>query len=192
MTAKAPHDHISIDQIPPHAALAAMLASQVAAAQVVSHALPEIERAARCLSDALEKGHCLTYAAAGSSGLMALSDGCELPGTFGIPLAQIRIAMAGGVAVDGQMPGDTEDDMNSAKAVAAGMMAGDVALILSASGTTPYALAMARAAKSRGVATIGIANTPNSALLTLVDIAICLPTAPEVLAGSTRMGAGTQ
>ncbi|MDN5788429.1 N-acetylmuramic acid 6-phosphate etherase, partial [Pseudorhodobacter sp.] len=59
------------------------------------------------------------------------------------------------------------------------------------SGTTPYALSLAQAAKRRGATVIAIANTPGSSLLGLSDIAVCLPTGPEAIAGSTRLGAGT-
>lgn len=191
MTAASTDQTRQIDNMPPQAALSAMLASQIAAARTVEQAIPAMELAAKVIAEALEGGHCLTYAAAGSSGLMALSDGCELPGTFRIPQSQIRIAMAGGVPADGHMPGGTEDDTNSAAADTAHMRAGDVAIILSASGTTPYALAVAKAARAKGARTIAIANTAGSTLLGMADIAICLPTAPEVIAGSTRLGAGT-
>jgi N-acetylmuramic acid 6-phosphate etherase len=180
-----------IDKMPGQAALLAMLESQVAAARSVQAALPEITLAARALADGLAAGASVTYAAAGSSGLMALSDACELPGTFGIPGAQIRIAMAGGVPANGEMPGDTEDDAAAAEMVAQTLHSGDIALVVSASGTTPYALALARAAQTKGASVIAIANTPGSALLALADIAICLPTRPEVIEGSTRLGAGT-
>lgn len=181
----------SLDTLPPKAALAAMLASHVAAAQAVEQAIPAIEAAALTIATALETGHDLTYAAAGSSGLMALSDGCELPGTFRIPQAQIHIAMAGGVPADGQMPGGTEDDTDSAAADIAHVAPGDVVIILSASGTTPYALAVAKVARTQGATVIAIANTKGSALLALADIPVCVPTAPEIIAGSTRLGAGT-
>jgi N-acetylmuramic acid 6-phosphate etherase len=168
-----------------------MLRSQVAAAQAVEQAIPMIEAAAIAIATALEAGRSLTYAAAGSSGLMALSDGCELPGTFRIPQTQIRIVMAGGVPADGHMPGDTEDDTDNATTDTAHVAAGDVVIVLSASGTTPYALAVAKAARAQGAQVVAIANTAGAALLALADIPICVPTAPEVIAGSTRLGAGT-
>jgi N-acetylmuramic acid 6-phosphate etherase len=73
----------------------------------------------------------------------------------------------------------------------AGLKAGDCLIAVSASGTTPYALAAASTARNRGAVVIGVANNPGSRLLEIADIAICLPTPPEVIAGSTRMGAGT-
>lgn len=191
MTAAATDPPSAIDMQPAHGALLAMYASQVLAAKAVQTALPAIEAAAFALAHALGQGRSITYAAAGSSGLMALADACELPGTFRIPATQIRIVMAGGIPVDAQMPGDTEDDEASANAAARAMQPGDIALVLSASGSTPFALAMATAAQAQGATVVAIANTAASPLLALADIAICLPTGPEVIAGSTRLGAGT-
>lgn len=181
----------SIDALRPDAALRTMLDAQTDAARAVGNALPGIEEAARRMADTLRNGGTVVYAAAGSSGLMALADACELPGTYGIDPAQVRIVMAGGIPTDARMPGHTEDDTAEAEAAAAAMSPGDLLIAISASGTTPQALAMARAAQAKGIAVIGIANTPDSALLTLADTAIAVPTPPEVVEGSTRLGAGT-
>ncbi len=181
----------SIDALRPDAALRTMLDAQTDAARAVGNALPGIEEAARRMADTLRNGGTVVYAAAGSSGLMALADACELPGTYGIDPAQVRIIMAGGIPTDARMPGHTEDDTAEAEAAAAAMSPGDLLIAISASGTTPQALAMTRAAQAKGIAVIGIANTPDSALLTLADTAIPLPTPPEVVEGSTRLGAGT-
>ncbi|NNE88667.1 MAG: N-acetylmuramic acid 6-phosphate etherase [Silicimonas sp.] len=175
----------------PAQALSAMLASQCAAAAVVQKALSDIEAAARLVASALGQGATLHYAAAGSSGLMALADACELPGTFQVPQTQIKVHMAGGVPADGVMPGDTEDSTDDAARAAGSVSSGDVAIVISASGTTPYALSFAKAARHSGAKTIAIANKAGSELLTLGDVAILLDTPPEVLEGSTRLGAGT-
>jgi len=85
-----------------------------------------------------------------------------------------------------------DDEFQAARDVAeAGLAAGDLLIAISASGTTPYALGAMAAARVRGVRVAGIANNPATPLLEGADIAICLPTPPEVIAGSTRMGAGT-
>ena len=91
------------------------------------------------------------------------------------------------------MPAGPEDDeTQAARDVAnAGIGKGDCLIALSASGTTPYAVAALKAAKAAGAATIGIANNEGAPLLGLADIAILLPTPPELIAGSTRMGAAT-
>lgn len=172
-------------------ALAAMRASHVAALEAMVQAHAGIDRAAERVAETLRAGARLVYAAAGSSGLMALADASELAGTFGIDPAQVRVCMAGGVPVDGLMPGDTEDDVEAGTRAAETMNDGDLAIVLSASGTTPYALAFARTARARGNSVVGIANKPDTPLLDLADIAIGLGSGPEVVEGSTRLGAGT-
>lgn len=184
-------DALPIDALSRGGALAAMQASHMAAISAVSGALAEIDEAAGHVAAALASGATLFYVAAGSSGLMALADACELPNTFGISAGQIRICMAGGVPADGVMPGDTEDDTSDAVTIAHDLQAGDVAIVVSASGTTPFALAFAEAAKARGNTVIAIANVDGTPLLELADVAIGLETAPEVVDGSTRLGAGT-
>ncbi|TNF22906.1 MAG: N-acetylmuramic acid 6-phosphate etherase [Rhodobacteraceae bacterium] len=181
----------AIDALPGDEALSVMLASHLAAAEAVRPALPALARAADLVAATLGRGGALTYAAAGSSGLMALSDASELAGTFGIAPRQTRIEMAGGVPVDAVMPGDTEDDTTAAARIAAAMGAGDLAIVVSASGTTPYALAVAEAVRARALPVIAIANVARAPLLDLADVAIAIPTAPEVVEGSTRLGAGT-
>ncbi len=184
-------DHISIDALDADAAALHMLDSQIAAVRSARPALPDITRAAIRMAETIANGGTLIYVAAGSSGLMALADISELPGTFGIPPAQLRLHMAGGVPMDAHMPGQTEDDTNEADAIAARITKDDCVIALSASGSTPYPVAIAKQAAAQGAYIIAIANNPDTPLLNLADVAICLPTPPEVLAGSTRLGAGT-
>jgi N-acetylmuramic acid 6-phosphate etherase len=135
----------------------------------------------------------MVYVGAGSSGLMALADCLELFGTFGIPPQRTPMLFAGGADALLTMTGAVEDDPALAAADLAGLdpQPGDVLLCLSASGGTPYTLAIASGAKARGAVIVGLANVDGSALLALADIPILLDTGPEVVAGSTRMGAGT-
>ncbi|MEM9579324.1 MAG: N-acetylmuramic acid 6-phosphate etherase [Pseudomonadota bacterium] len=181
----------AIDAMPALIAAEAFVDGQLAALEAVRAAAADIDAGAAAMAGAIERGGSLVYAAAGSSGLMALADACELTGTFGIPNDRIAIHMAGGVPADGRMPGGTEDDGGAARHAAQSMTDADVLITLSASGTTPYALDFAKAAKANGASVIGIACNPGAALLDLSDIAICLETPPEVIAGSTRLGAGT-
>ena len=180
-----------IDARPRIEALSVMLHSHLAAARAIETSFPEIDRAAEAIAGTIESNGTLFYAAAGSSGLMALADACELPGTFGVPQEQVRIVMAGGVPADGRMPGVTEDQTDEARAAARTMSPGDIAIILSASGTTPFACAFAEEARQNGNTVIAIANSTPSRLLELADIAIAVPTGAEVVEGSTRLGAGT-
>jgi len=174
-------------------ALDILVTAQIGAAGAVRSALPEISKASEIAAKAIAAGGQLVYAAAGSSALMAMADGLELPGTYGIPRERIKILIAGGLQALTDLAGAPEDD--EAQAVRdveeARIAIGDCLIAVSASGATPYALAAAGAAKARGATVIGIANNQGSPLLELADVAICLPTPAEVIAGSTRMGAGT-
>ena len=181
----------AIDALPSLEAVGVMLNVQVGALAAVRKVGPSLVTGAECMANAIRKNNSIIYAAAGSSGLMALADACELPGTFGLSPDLIKIFMAGGIPVDGHMPGGTEDDAVAAQEVAQSFRCGDVVLVLSASGTTPYTVQVAHAAKGRGATTIGIANNNDTELLQAVDLAICLETPAEAIAGSTRMGAGT-
>lgn len=173
--------------------LAILAAAQADAAAAVGDAVPQIAAAARLAADCLGAGGRLIYAAAGSSGLMALADALELPGTYGVAPDRIKVMLAGGMAMLSQMQGGPEDDGDAARAelVALGVGPADCIIALTASGYTPYPMAAVTAARAAGARTIGISNNRGAPLFDLVDVAICLPTPPEVIAGSTRMGAGT-
>lgn len=192
LTTERPHPEApGLDARPDYQILASLLRGQQAAVsdQVFASALPHIAAGAGLMAQAIGRGDRLIYAAAGSSGVMALSDAVELGGTFGIPPEQIRILMAGGVPVDASMPGGTEDDSPDPKVLA--IAPGDVVIAITASGATPYPLAIAQAARDIGAKVIGIASNADAPIFDLADVAICLAVPPEIIAGSTRMGAGT-
>ncbi|MBB4050848.1 N-acetylmuramic acid 6-phosphate etherase [Devosia subaequoris] len=173
--------------------LSLLATGQAEAAQCVVSAIPEIVRGANLAADALGKGGRLVYAAAGSSGLMALADALELPGTYGIAFDRIVVLLAGGMDALREMRGGPEDDATAAReaAEALALNENDCLIAVTASGQTLYPLAAIQVARAAGASTIGIANNAGARLFDLVDAAICLPTPAEVIAGSTRMGAGT-
>ncbi|MFC6445954.1 N-acetylmuramic acid 6-phosphate etherase [Shinella zoogloeoides] len=182
-----------LDERQPVDALKVLADGQKAAAAVVDAALVDIAAASRLAADALLSGGRLVYAGAGSSGLMAMADALELPGTYGIPHDRIVILLAGGAASLVDLAGGYEDDRDLAvgDAVAAGIGPKDCVISVSASGSTPYALAIADYAKEKGARVVAMANNPGAALFADADVAILLQTPPEVISGSTRMGAGT-
>ncbi len=173
--------------------LRVLLDAQVQSLGALSQALPALEQAAEAASAALRSGGRPGYAGAGSSGLMALADCLELSGTFGIAPERTPMMFAGGADALLHMKGSVEDDPALALADLdrSGLTAGDVLLCLSASGRTPYALAMTKAAQERGVTVAGFANVAGSALLEQADIAVLIDTGAEVVSGSTRMAAAT-
>jgi N-acetylmuramic acid 6-phosphate etherase len=173
--------------------VAALLAGQRRAVEAVATALPSIERASVAISERLEAGGRLVYLGAGSSGLIAMQDGAEIPGTFGIAPSRILFLIAGGVERAHRIDGAAEDDRDAARGEidALDAMTKDVLIAISASGTTPYTLAGAEAARAKGALIVSLANRPTSPLLALADHPILLETGPEALQGSTRLGAGT-
>ena len=181
------------DARPPQEALTILAQAQAEAALVVQEAVPAIAVAAQLAADCLKGGGRIIYAAAGSSGLMALADALELPGTYGLARDRIKVLLAGGLAGLINMEGGPEDDAEAARNEVAEARLGpdDCMIALTASGYTPYPMAAVEAARAAGARTIGMSNNRGAPLFDQVDVAICLPTPPEVIAGSTRMGAGT-
>ena len=190
--ARQPHS-AGLHAQPASVVLDRLLDAQLAALAQVRGALGPIEKAAEAGAAALKRGGKMGYAGAGSSGLMALADCLELAGTFGIMPDRTPMLFAGGAAALLHMTGGVEDDpaLAAADFAAAGFSRGDVVLCLSASGTTPYTLAVADLARKAGVTVVGFANVAGSPLLAASDIAVLIETGPEVVSGSTRMGAAT-
>ena len=170
-----------------------MAASQRDALAAVAAAGEALSGAIQAVAGVLRAGGRLAYAGAGSSGLIAQLDRLELPGTFGIPLERLPLILAGGADALQALAGEAEDDAAAgAAAVAAhGIGAGDALVALSASGSTPFTVAALESAAERGAVTVGIACARTSRLLAASRHPVALPTAPEVLAGSTRLAAGT-
>ncbi|TKB13368.1 MAG: N-acetylmuramic acid 6-phosphate etherase [Mesorhizobium sp.] len=182
-----------LDVQTPDAILSFLANAQIEAAKAVHGAIPAIAEAAELIARQLKTGGRLAYAAAGSSGLMAVADALELPGTFGIARDRIAILIAGGDEAFHTLAGGPEDDIEEAAAAVANanIGKGDCLIAISASGSTPYAVQAIGDARRRGAATIAIANNKGAPLFGEADVAILLETPPELIAGSTRMGAGT-
>ena len=184
-------DAEGLDTRPDAQVLNRLLNGQRAALDAVGSAIEALSQGAGLMADAMRGSGRLVYAGAGSSALMAVADGLELVGTFGITPDRVTLLMAGGIPTDPRMPGTTEDDSAEASRAASGIGAGDVVIAVAASGRTPYTLTIARLARENGARTICIANTADAPIFEHADVAVCLPTPPEIVAGSTRMGAGT-
>jgi len=175
------------------AALEAMWEGQLAAVAAVRPALPVLAAAAEAAAVRLAGGGRLVYAGAGTSGRIGVQDGAELPPTFDWPGERLLLLMAGGEQAFTRSIENAEDDAAAAATAvdAHGIGAADVVLGTAASGSTPYTVAVVRAARARGALTIGIANSPGGTLLEAAEFAVLAETGAEVIAGSTRMKAGT-
>jgi N-acetylmuramic acid 6-phosphate etherase len=182
-----------IDTWPSHDILRALLDGQRRAIASVEAALPAIARAADKIAARLAKGGRLAYAGAGTSIRIAVQDGSELPATFGFDPKKLVYLIAGGRAAMFDTLADAEDDSDAARdAVREAALGSTGSLIaVAASGSTPYTIEAARAARAAGALVVAIVNNPNSALGKAADVEIVLDTGPEVIQGSTRMGAGT-
>ncbi|KIC42407.1 acetylmuramic acid-6-phosphate etherase [Ruegeria sp. ANG-R] len=191
VTEQLHQDAIGLDARPLNEVAELLARSQSDAAAAPLASLTPICTGAKAMAQTIRSDGILRYLAAGSSGLMAASDALELGGTYSIPASQIRIHMAGGLPSGVEMPGDVEDATDNLGHELADLSTKDTLITVSASGTTPYTVAAARIARAKGVTVIGIANNGGTELLQLADHPILLSTPPELISGSTRMGAGT-
>jgi len=173
--------------------LGAIVDAQAEAIAAVRRAVPDLTAAAEAIAGSLLSGGRMIYAGAGSSGLIAHLDALELPGTYGIDKARVPVLLAGGEAALRAIPSEAEDDSAAGADDVARLNVGpgDALVAIAASGRTPYTVACLTAARSCGCLTVSIACNADTPLLTGADIAVLLATPPEVVAGSTRMNAGT-
>jgi N-acetylmuramic acid 6-phosphate etherase len=171
--------------------LEALFDSQLSAVAAVRAARSAIEAAALAATQRLRHGGRLAYAGAGTSGRLAVQDGAELSPTYGWPQDRLVYLLAGRENALLRPVEGAEDDAEAGREAARALTDLDVLVGVAASGRTPYTVAALEEARARGTLTIGIANNPDTPLLRVAQHPIFLDTGPEVVAGSTRMGAGT-
>lgn len=183
----------TIDAWPARDLVDAVVEGQLAAIAAVGAAAQPIAEAVEAAAERLGRGGRLVYVGAGTSGRIAAQDAAELGPTFDWPDDRVVILMAGGAPAFVKASEGAEDDGETARAAirAAAIDADDVVLALAASGRTPYVLAAAAESAARGALVIGISSNAPSPLLDRAGIAIHLATGAEVVAGSTRLKAGT-
>lgn len=184
---------VDIDRWPTTAAVEAMLEGQLAAVAALKGQTGAIAAAAEAAAARLHKGGRLVYAGAGTSGRLAVQDGVELTPTYNWPADRLVFLVAGGTAALLRSVEGAEDNVAAAReeALAADVGPNDVLIAVAASGRTPYAVAALETARARGALTIAIANNPGTPLLEGADHPILADTGSEIVAGSTRMKAGT-
>jgi len=162
-------------------------------ATAVGKALPQIARAVDCVADALRHGGRLIYVGAGTSGRLGALDASEIPPTFNVSPRTVQYIMAGGPRALGASTEASEDDTALAVQEIKKRKPGkhDVVLGIATSGRTPFTIAALEYSRSRGSGTIALTCNRNSPLERVSDFAIVTEVGPEVLAGSSRMKAGT-
>ena len=174
-------------------AMEAMWEGQLAAVAAVGRALPAITAATHAATEALGDRGRLVYVGAGTSGRVAVQDGAELPPTFAWPPERLRFIIAGGEgALIASVEGAEDDVADAVKQIDdVRLSPHDVVIAVAASGTTPFTVAALREASTYRTVTIGVANNPGTALLASAKYPVLVETGRELIAGSTRMKAGT-
>jgi N-acetylmuramic acid 6-phosphate etherase len=143
-------------------------------------------------ADRLQKGGRLIELGAGTPGRLAFLDAAECGPTFGVDDRVIAVLAGGSSALRSAIE-RSEDDFDLGVSDVRELAVGpdDVVVAVSASGRTPYVLGAVEVAREAGALTIAVVNNPGSALASICDLAIEALTGPEVIAGSTRLKAGT-
>jgi N-acetylmuramic acid 6-phosphate etherase len=184
-----------LDTMAPEAIAALMLAEDAKAVRAAQSQADVIGAAARLVADRLAGGGRLVYVGAGTSGRLGTLDAVECVPTFGVPPSRLVAIIAGGPAALTRSVEGAEDNVRDGeqrlRRVAVGPT--DVVLCIAASGTTPFVRAALEYARFRRAATIFVTCTgsPPTNGGRVADIVISLDTGPEVIAGSTRLKAGT-
>lgn len=168
-----------------------MASDQVVALEAVTAVAPHIAAAIDVVVGQLERGGRLIYVGAGTAGRLGLLDAAECPPTF--TTDRVIGLMAGGPDAFLVSHEAVEDDAAAGAADVDSIDVGDLDAVvgLAASGRTPYTVGAVARARELGAATIGISCNPNAEMSRNVDHAIEVVVGPEVIAGSTRLKAGT-
>jgi N-acetylmuramic acid 6-phosphate etherase len=162
-------------------------------APAVGKELPRIAQAVDIIVERLSQGGRLLYFGAGTSGRLGVLDASEIPPTYGAPPEQVQGFIAGGDVALRQSAGEAEDDREAGERLVdqLGVRGVDVVVGIAASGSTPWVMGVVDEANRRGAATIALSCNPNAPLNQLAQLAIAPTVGPEVIAGSSRMKAGT-
>jgi N-acetylmuramic acid 6-phosphate etherase len=182
-----------IDTLPLGEIVGVMVRDHRSVLRAVEREKSHIAKAAGMLARSLPKGGRLILVGAGTSGRLGFLEAAEMPPTFGVSADTVQAVMAGGPSAIFRAKEGAEDDaVGGARAI--GRLrptSDDVVVGISASGITPFVHGAVARAKTAGAGIVGITCDRRSALKTFADVMITLAVGPEVIAGSTRMKAGT-
>ena len=193
LTEQANPASASIDALSTEEMLRVINAEDRGVAEAVAEEIPAIARAVDAIVARFQSGGRLFYIGAGTSGRLGVLDASECPPTFGVKADLVQGIIAGGERALSRATEASEDDPASGARdlTARGFTAHDALVGIAASGRTPYVLGAVAEARRLGAVTVGISCTPDSELARAAEIAITPLVGPEVIAGSTRMKAGT-
>ena len=181
-----------IDQVNDEDALKVMLNSHAESIEVINSVLKDIQKATIQMYDHLSKtkDSKIIYAGARTSARIGVQDGAELYPTFGWAREKVGFLIAGNKQALFESIENAEDRVDSVLDEVV-VSSQDIVLALAASGNTPYTCKVVEEANKIGALTIGISNNRDGKLLTISKLKICLDTGSEIVAGSTRLKAGT-
>lgn len=162
-------------------------------ALAIERVLPQVAEAIDIIVDTIRAGGRLIYVGAGTSGRLGVLDASECPPTFGISSDMVRGIVAGGSQALVHSSEGSEDDRDAGRVEirSQGVRASDVVVALTASGRTPYAIAALETARELGARVIAVTCNANSPIEQVAELTIAPVVGPEVIAGSTRLKAGT-
>jgi len=164
------------------------------AVAAVGRVRPHIAAAVKLIVAALQKGGRLFFVGAGTSGRLGVLEAAECPPTFGTPPRLVQAIIAGGRgSVFRSREGAEDDEAAARRVVRARVRRGDVVVGVSASGVTPFVRTALTVARRQGAATVLVACNAEGAhgSRSAANLSVVPVTGPEVLAGSTRLKAGT-
>jgi len=174
-----------LDRLPVEELVRLLCEEQQRAVATIDTALSQIVALARAYANTYRNGGRIFYVGAGTSGRLGILDAVELPPTFGIPSDRVQTILAGDEAAE-------DDESAGRQAISTKQVGtGDLVIGISASGETRFVLAAIAEARACGAATAAITNNIDTALERAVDLSIVVVTGPELIAGSTRLKAGT-
>jgi len=193
MTEKVSEKYSDIDIWSTKDMIKEMFQGQVEAVAAIEVSINNIVEAAEAAAIRLEGSGRLVYVGAGTSGRLAVQDGAELTPTFAWPPKRTIFCMAGGMGALTVSVEGAEDNLEAGarEMDKINLNINDVVIAVAASGSTPYTLGAVSRSNDIGALTIGISNNPNTALIANAKHAILVETGSEIIAGSTRMKAGT-
>ncbi|MGZ0150992.1 N-acetylmuramic acid 6-phosphate etherase [Kribbella sp. WER1] len=160
-------------------------------ARAVGAVIPELTKAVDAAVEAIRGGGRVHYFGAGTSGRLAVLDAAELLPTFHVPDGLVVAHHAGGMPALLRAVENVEDSEEGGATDAAAVTGQDLVVGLAASGSTPYVAGALKAARAAGATTVLVTSNPDAPLAPLADIVVAADTGPEVIAGSTRLKAGT-
>lgn len=159
----------------------------------IAKARLELAKAIDLAAEAIRRGGRLFYVGAGTSGRLGVLDAAECPPTFCTPPELVQGIIAGGAAALVRSSEDLEDRQEDGEAAIAQRQIHDLDIVIgiTAGGTTPFVRGALESAKQRGAKTVSISCVPAEQVSIAADVDIRLLSGPEILAGSTRLKAGT-